>query len=151
MPLPFVVAAPVVDIDGTFFVQGAIYVALVLVLHPLLFKPWLAAQARRTEAIDGALLKAKALRGDADTLSTEYDRRLADARDQAAELRSKVRLQEEAAQGETLAKARGRASEELEAARERLDREGASARQALGGKVDELADQITGKILGRAS
>ncbi|MBL4687352.1 MAG: hypothetical protein JKY37_22340 [Nannocystaceae bacterium] len=36
---------PVVDIDGTFFIQGALYILLALVLHPLLFKPWLAAQA----------------------------------------------------------------------------------------------------------
>ena len=47
--------APVVDIDGTFFVQGALFLLLMAILWPLLFKPWLETQARRAEAIDGAL------------------------------------------------------------------------------------------------
>jgi F-type H+-transporting ATPase subunit b len=152
MPLLQVVAAaPVVDIDGTFFIMGGMYLALVFILNPLLFKPWLMAQARRKEAIEGSVVKAKALRGDADAMAGEYDQRLADARDRAATLRSKARREEEAVQAKKLADARATASDELSRTRERLATEADQARQALGARVDELADQISQKILGRAS
>jgi F-type H+-transporting ATPase subunit b len=148
---PFVfaiVAAPVIDVDGTFFIQAGIYIALILVLNPLLFKPWLAAQARRRESIDGALEKAKNLRVEADALSEEYDSRLADARDRAAASRSKARREEEAEQAKTLAEARDEAAKDLDAARERTAREADAAREALRGRVDELAAQISDKVLG---
>lgn len=145
------VAAPVVDIDGTLFVQGGIFLALVVILKPLLFTPWLEAQRRRTESIDGALAKAKALRADADTLVDDYDTRLAGARDRALEMRSKVRRDEEASQAKTLAEKRTEASASLDRERERLQREAEQARGALAGRVDDLATQIATKVLGRPS
>ena len=41
-----VAATPVVDIDATIFIQGGIFIALVFVLKPVLFTPWLEAQAK---------------------------------------------------------------------------------------------------------
>jgi F-type H+-transporting ATPase subunit b len=145
------VAAPVVDIDGTLFVQGGIFLGLVLILKPLLFTPWLEAQRRRTESIDGALAKAKALRSDADALVGQYDQRLADARDRALELRSVARREEEANQAKALADRRAEASATLERDRERLRREAEQARDALATRVDDLATQIASKVLGRPS
>jgi F-type H+-transporting ATPase subunit b len=145
------VAAPVVDIDGTLFVQGGIFLALFVILKPLLFTPWLEAQKRRTESIDGALTKAKALRADADGLATDYDQRLSAARDRALELRSVARRDEEATQAKTLADTRAEASASLERERERLRAEAEKARGALAGRVDDLATEITSKVLGRSS
>jgi len=144
-------AFPVVDIDATIFVQMGIFGALVLVLKPVLFTPWLEAQAKRVASIDGAFDKAKSLRGEADELSSDYDAKLATARDEALTMRSHMRREEEAAQAKTLAGARASASKELDDNRVRIAAETDKARQALGGKVDELADQITAKVLGRAS
>ena len=145
------VAAPVVDIDGTLFVQGGIFLALVVILKPLLFTPWLEAQRRRTESIDGALAKAKALRSDADALVADYDERLATARDRALEMRSVARRDEETTQAKVLADTRAEASASLERERERLLREADQARDALGTRVDDLATQIASKVLGRPS
>lgn len=146
-----VAATPVVDIDATIFVQGGIFLALVFVLKPVLFTPWLEAQAKRLTSIDGAFEKAKALRAEADDLSSEYDAKLAAARDEALTMRSKLRREEEATQAKTLAEARSRASKELDENRARIASEADAAREALGGKVDELANSITDKVLGRAS
>src|SRR5687767_769456 len=98
-----VAAAPVVDIDGTFFVQGALFLLLMAVLWPLLFKPWLDTQARRAEAIDGAIVKAKDVRRQADELGIEHDTKLSAARDRANDLRADVRRAEETAQAKALA------------------------------------------------
>ena len=144
-------AFPVVDIDATIFVQMGIFVALVLVLKPVLFTPWLEAQAKRVASIDGAFTQAKTLRAEADELSSDYDSKLAAARDEALTMRSHMRREEEAAQAKTLASARAQAGKELDDNRARIAAETDKARDALGGKVDELADQITAKVLGRAS
>ncbi len=144
-------AIPVVDIDGTFFIQGGIFITLIFVLKPILFDPWLAAQAKRVASIDGAFEKAKGLRAEADELSSTYDAKLDAARDEARTMRSQMRREEEATQAKVLADARATASKELDENRARIAKDTDAAREALGGKVDELADQITTKILGRAS
>lgn len=143
-------AIPVVDIDGTFFIQGGIYIALVVILGPMLFKPWLEAQARRQEAIEGALTKAKGMRSEADDLSADYEERLDAAREKAHGVRSTARREEEAEQAKTLAAAREAANTELSAQRKQIAEQTNEAREALGGRVDELANEITSKLLGRA-
>lgn len=144
-------AIPVVDIDGTLYIQLGIFLGLVVVLGPLLFKPWLAAQERRTAAVEGALAQSKSMRSEADTLAKDYDERLELAREKAHVVRSDARRQEEAAQAAKLAAAREDASAGLQRERERIATETAAAREALGARVDELADTIANKLLGRAS
>ena len=144
-------AIPVVDIDGTFFIQGGIYIALVVILGPMLFKPWLAGLERRQEAVEGALGKSKSMRAEADELAKDYDEKLDAAREKAHGVRSDARREEEESQAKTLATARSEANDELAAARQRITAETDEAREALGGKVDELANEITTKLLGRAS
>lgn len=144
-------AIPVVDIDGTLYIQLGIYLALVVILGPLLFKPWLEVQARRAEAVEGALAKSTAMRTEADSLARDYDDRLEVAREKAHGVRSSARREEEATQATTLAAARDDANASLTRERERIATETAAAREALGSRVDELADTITHKLLGRAS
>ncbi len=144
-------AIPVVDIDGTLYIQLGIYLALVVILGPLLFKPWLEAQARRAEAIEGALAKSTAMRSEADALARDYDQRLDVARENAHGVRSSARREVETAQAATVAAARSDANAGLARERERIAAETDAAREALGGRVDELADSIAAKLLGRAS
>lgn len=141
------VAAPVVDIDGTLFVQGGIFLALVFILNPLLFKPWLETQARRAEAIEGAAKKAVVLREQADTMVADYDSKLAKVREQALDVRGVARRDEDAAQSKRLADARTAAATDADAARARIAQETAAARAQLATRVDELAQTIADKLL----
>lgn len=142
--------APVVDIDGTFFIQAGIFIGLVIVLHPMLFKPWLAARARRAEAIEGAAKKAVALREQATTLVADYDARLAKAREQANEVRAAAHREEDAKQSTKLSEVRTAVAAETEAQRARIAEQAEVARAQLGDKVEELAQTIATKLLGRA-
>jgi len=142
------VAVPVVDIDGTLFVQGGIFLALVFILNPLLFKPWLETQARRAEAIEGAASKAVVLREQANTMVADYDAKLAKVREQALDVRGTARREEDAAQTKTLADARIAAATEADAARARIAADTAAARTQLATRVDELAQTIADKLLG---
>jgi F-type H+-transporting ATPase subunit b len=142
-------AAPVVDIDGTIFVPAAIFSGLMIVLKPLLFDPWLRTQDRRVEAIDGSIARAKQLRIEADEMAKDHDARLTAARERASDLRAKERHEEEAAQERRLAEVRATATAELERERGRIAAQAESARASLRGRVDELAKDVASKLLGR--
>lgn len=145
------VAAPVVDIDGTLFVQGGIFLALIFILEPLLFRPWLETQARRAEAIEGAAAKAVSLREQADGLVKDYDEKIAAARERALDLRGVARREEETKQAAVLAEARNAAVAEGEAARARIATSVANARADLAGRVEELGKTIADKLLGKGA
>lgn len=151
-PLPLLAsaAAPVVDIDGTIFIQAGIFLLLMAILHPLLFKPWLAARDRRELAINGTTEAAADLRARAEELARSYDAGLAEARAKAAAMRSDAVKGGEAERQRQLASARATAGTELEELRLRLAREAEAARETLGARVDELARDIASKLLGRA-
>lgn len=142
-------AAPVVDIDGTIFIQAGIFLLLMAILHPLLFKPWLATRARREHAIDGTLLAATELRVEADRVGVEYEARLADARGRALAARSEAVKAVESDRQRRLTETRNAASAEMEALRGRLAQESEAARATLATRVDELAVDIATRILGR--
>ena len=149
VPDLLVAAAPVVDIDGTLLVQGALFLVMVVVLRPLLFNPWLATQQRRAQAIDGALDLASRLRRESDQVGRELAERMTTARQDAATLRSDLRRQIESEQARVLSATRTTANNELEEDRARLRREAVLARQVLRERVDEMAEQIASRILGR--
>ena len=60
-PLLVASSAPVIDFDGTAYVQLGIFLVLMAVLHPLLFKPWLETRERRVTSIAGAVAEADRL------------------------------------------------------------------------------------------
>jgi F-type H+-transporting ATPase subunit b len=153
MPAPVLLlasaAAPVVDIDGTIFIQAGIFLLLMAILHPLLFKPWLATRARREHAIDGTLLAASELRVEAERIGVDYDARLADARGRAGAVRSEAVKAAESDRQRRLADTRSATNLDLQELRERLGRESDAARSTLAARVDELAADIATRILGR--
>ena len=153
MPTPVIIlasaAAPVVDIDGTIFIQAGIFLLLMAVLYPTLFKPWLATRARREHAIDGTLLAASELRVEAERIGVDYDARLADARGRAGAVRSEAVKAAESDRQRRLADTRSATNLDLQELRERLGRESDAARSTLAARVDELAADIATRILGR--
>ena len=153
MPAPAILlasaAAPVVDIDGTIFIQAGIFLLLMAILHPLLFKPWLATRARREHAIDGTLLAAAELRVQSERIGVDYQARLADARGRAGALRSETVKAADGERQRKLTEARNAASTELQGLRDRLAAESETARVTLGARVDDLAADIASRILGR--
>ena len=148
---PLLAATPVIDLDGTFFVQGGMFLLMVVLLRPLLFKPWIRAMERRTAAIDGARTEAERLRTEADQVGADYDRKLAEARERAAVERSKAQREEEARRDAELAAARQEAEADLTRRRMELEREARQARTELASRVAPLAEDIVRRILGRAA
>ncbi len=143
-------AIPVVDIDNTIFIQGAIFLVLIVVLKPLLFDPWLAARDRRTQRIGGALEEATLMRAQASEKSVEYESRLVRAKDEAITLRSDRRKTAEAEEATLVAAARREANDALEATKIKIASDVELARAELQSRVDSLAKDVTKQVLGRA-
>ncbi len=153
MPTPVIIlasaAAPVVDIAGTIFIQAGIFLLLMAVLYPTLFKPWLATRERREGAITGTLQAADELRAEAERVGADYDSRIADVRGRAAAVRSEAVKAGEAERARRLADSRTAAGTDLQALRDRLATQSEAARATLSARIDELANDIAAKILGR--
>lgn len=149
LPLAFE-AIPVVDIDNTIFIQGALFLVLIVILKPLIFDPWLAARARRAQRIGGALEEAALMREQAREKSVEYDARLRRAKDEAIRLRSERRKQSEAEETTLVTSARQDASAALDVTKAKLTIDIEQARTELQDRVDSLASDVTKQVLGRA-
>jgi F-type H+-transporting ATPase subunit b len=143
-------AIPVVDIDNTIFIQGALFLVLIFILEPLLFKPWLAARDRRAQRIGGAIEEAALMREQAHEKSVEYEARLRRAKDEAITLRSDRRKVAEAEEATLVTSARTDASVALDATKARISADIEQARIELQDRVDSLASDVTKQVLGRA-
>ena len=142
-------AAPVVDLDGTFFVQGGFFLALCLLLNFVLFQPWLKLRDLRVDRIDGALARSVAVLAEAQQIGADYDARIKVAREEAMGTRSASRVEAEGREADALGEARAKAADMLTKARAEIDAGAAQARSALGTRVDALATDVVSKILGR--
>lgn len=124
---------------------------LMLVLQPLLFKPWLEVQSRRAQRIDGAFAEAERMEAEAATTEADYAKKMAEARAGALGARSKDRHVKEAEAATLLDAARSDASKSLASETARLDKEAAAARSALEIRIDDLAESVAQKVLGRTA
>ena len=71
---------PLIDVDGTVFVQFALFVLMLIVLSRVLFRPYLAMRDARHKGIEGAREEASAMQDRALKTGADYDARLTKAR-----------------------------------------------------------------------
>lgn len=138
------------SINWTFFAQLGFFLAFMLIVNLVLFRPMRAYLARRKRTIDN--LKANA--GGSETalaeLSADYTRRLTAARDEALSCRADVRKEALAEQRALIEEAKRQAILTVDAAEDDLKREVEAARAHLKSEMRALTDGITAKVLGRA-
>lgn len=140
---------PLIDIDGTVFIQLGVFLVMAFLATNLLFKPYLKMREERSEAIDGARAEASLLDAEADTLKADGERRMAEARDRALDEQRKVRAEAAAHQREVTETARLKANEALEIAHAKVAEETAKARAELLPRADALAQEIVQNLLSR--
>src|SRR5687768_5188430 len=81
---------PLIDIDGTFFVQLVIFIAIAYLLSRLLFKPFLKVRATREANIEGARAEAARMEEEAGARLTDYEQKIGRARKDAQGERQKL-------------------------------------------------------------
>jgi F-type H+-transporting ATPase subunit b len=140
---------PLIDVDGTLFVQFAFFVIMVIVLSRVLFRPYLAMRDARHKGIEGAREEAAAMQDRAQKTGADYDARLTKARLRGAEERARLRGEGAIHERQVLGEARDESQKVLDAARAKIAADAGAAREKLAVESTTLARQIVKKILGR--
>jgi F-type H+-transporting ATPase subunit b len=140
---------PLIDIDGTVFVQFALFLVLFVLANRFLFQPYLQLRERRRAGIDGARAEAERMTAQADAKLADYEKQLALARERANEQGRKVRAEAAAHEREVTDQARAGSQAALAEAQTAMRRETEAARAQLMPQADTLARAISSKLLGR--
>jgi len=148
--LPTLAAAhPLIDIDGTVFVQFGLFLVLLVVANKLLFQPYLQLRERRKAGIEGARAEAERMTASADSKLADYEKQLASARNRANDEGRKVRAEAAGHEKEVTDKARTEAQKAIDDATSKMRAEAEAARLQLLPQANTLAKQIASKLLGR--
>jgi F-type H+-transporting ATPase subunit b len=140
---------PLIDIDGTAYVQFGLFLATMAIATQFLIRPYLAMRDRRSAGIEGAQAEAVRMSAEAEAKLASYESQLAVARTRANEERRRVRSEAAAHQRDVTEQARAEATVTLDAAKARVAAETATARATLMPRASELAGAIASRLLGR--
>jgi F-type H+-transporting ATPase subunit b len=140
---------PLIDIDGTIFIQFGLFLVMLVVANKLLFQPYLRLRERRAEGIEGAKAEAERMTAEADAKLVDYERQLAAARAKSSEEQRKIRATANAHEREVTTTARATAAAALEEARDRVRTETEAARKELMPRAEQIGKQMATRILGR--
>jgi F-type H+-transporting ATPase subunit b len=144
-----VMGGAIIDLDGTFFLQFGIFVALFLFLRAVVFRPVLAVLEAREHATDGARDEARDLEARAKEKLAAFESEMTKAKVELAAERDRLRRDGAGLERELLATARKDADAILEGATETIARETKTVRAHLDQTVPQLAGDIAEKLLGR--
>lgn len=125
------------------------FLALMLGLHFILFKPMLDYLQARDHATVGARKEAEALAARAEARLLEYEAALAKARSEVAEYRGERRGEAQKRYQARLAEARKEADARLAEAMSSISADAAAARSEIGDRARALASDAAAQVLGR--
>ena len=140
---------PLIDIDGTVFVQFGLFLLVFLIARTFLFKPYLALRERRKTATEGARAEADRMTAQAEAKLADYEKQLAAARSRANDEGRKVRAEAIAHEKDVTDRARATTQKATDEAMARMKAETDAARLQLLPQANALARQIASKLLGR--
>lgn len=125
------------------------FLATLLGLYFIIFKPMLGYLSGREDAISGAKHRASDLRKQLAERMADYERKAAAARVELTERRGAKRATALAEAEALLAAARGEVEAQTSSAVAQLHQEAEVARAELRSNAGRLASQIAGRVLGR--
>jgi len=153
--LPLLAAAeqspPLIDLDGTIFLQFGIFVAMMAILYRFVFRPFFAVQDERSRRIEGARGDADAMQTRATAIIADYEARLIQAKKRGAEERLALRAEGQAHEAEVLGKARAAGQAAMSQALDRARAQETEARTRLLADSQSIAREVVSRILGRAA
>lgn len=139
----------IIDLDGSFFLQLAIFWVAYFILKATVFKPILAVLDAREETIEGSKREAKQVEQDARAKQQEFDEQLSSVRTRGNEEREALRAEAKHLESSLLDKVRAETQAQLREAEETLASEGRKAREHIDAQTPALAREIASKLLAR--
>lgn len=140
---------PLIDLDGTVFVQFGLFLVLFVVLSQILWKPFLKLRDERQAGMGGAREEAEEMTAKTRDLNASYDKKVAETKAKASDERNKLRAEAAQREHEILDAARAKATAAQTAARETIAKQSAAAKQKLEAEAALLAKAVAKRVLGR--
>lgn len=139
-----------INLDNTLLIQIVNFLALVFLLNIVLYKPLMKTMDGRQKRIDNAHDEVTSLEETIEEKVAAYEQTLREARAKAMEQREEIKNQgTEAAKG-ILGQARDEVSEMIQGFKVKVSAEKEEARQILQKQTEQLAQEISEKVLGRS-
>jgi F-type H+-transporting ATPase subunit b len=138
-----------VDLDLTFVVQLVMFVALTLVLKPLLFDPMLRLFEEREKRIDGAKAQARKVDEKSATALAKYETEMTRARATANAERDKIRADALAREQQILSNVREATAKVMDEGKRAARAEAERVRAVLKTQSTETARDLATRVLGR--
>jgi F-type H+-transporting ATPase subunit b len=138
-----------ISLDKSLIIQFLNFIILLLILQRLLYKPFLAKMAERTQAIQKSLDEAQAARAEAARQQEENESRLRAAHAEAAAIRAQA-LKDAADEQTRLVDARTESQRLVETAKAQMDADVRRARDELRREVADLATAVAEKLVRRS-
>lgn len=140
----------IIDLDGSFFIQLAIFFVAFFILKGLVFGPVMKVIDAREAAVFGARREADAMNAEVAEKKANFEAQLRRVRDEASKERDLQRAEAQKLAREMTEKVRKEVSANLSEARVRLNKEASKAREEAQAQVPTLASQIASKLLNRS-
>src|SRR2546422_2928596 len=136
-----------ISLDKSLIIQFLNFIILLLILQRLLYKPFLAKMAERTQAIQKSLDEAQAARAEAARQQAENETRLRAAHAEAASIRAQALKDAAEEQKRLVDAARAEAQRLIDGARAQMEADVRRARDELRREVAELATAVAEKLI----
>jgi F-type H+-transporting ATPase subunit b len=145
----FLSGGAIIDLDGSIFIQLALFFLAFFFLRKLVFHPMLALFDAREAAIEGSKRDAKGLETGADEKLRAFEAEMKKVKAEATAERDAIRQDAVRLERDLLARAREEADKMLADATTTIDGQAAKIRAQMKTEVPALAGQIADKLLGR--
>jgi len=139
-----------ISLDKSLIIQFLNFIILLLILQRLLYKPFLAKMAERTQAIQKSLDEAQAARAEAARQQEENETRLRASLAEAASIRSQALKDAADEQKRLVDAARAESQRLVETAKAQMDADVRRARDELRREVADLATAVAEKLMRRS-
>ncbi len=139
-----------IDIDKTLLFQIINFLVLLIALNFILFKPIIKIMREREQGISSSLGDARVAQERMRSILEQYNSSLAEAKQKAVTTYNTVYQQGLDAQREMISAERAKATELLDKARKEIATASTAARADLKKEAEQLSQEITSKLLGRA-
>jgi F-type H+-transporting ATPase subunit b len=139
-----------ISLDKSLIIQFLNFIILLLILQRLLYKPFLAKMAERTQAIQKSLDEAQAARAEAARQQEENETRLRTSLTEAAAIRSQALKDAADEQKRLVDAARAESQRLVETAKAQMDADVRRARDELRREVADLATAVAEKLMRRS-
>lgn len=146
---PFLKISDEISFNATLIIQLVVFLALYLLLKPLLWQPMLAVLDRRKALTSGQKQQADLEEAEILRLEGEYQEKIKATRAAAAEARGQLRAEGQQRAKELLDGAKNEAAKTVSSVRDQVATAAGQARAQLKTEAEAAAQAMTAKILGR--